>query len=344
MITFEPNKEEFIKSYNELKSSRVVAEYYNTNKTTILNCADEIGHDNKSYRLLNESQVQEILDKYEEYTAIVLAGEYNVSESLITKIWRENGKKGKSKNKYKFNENYFEQIDTKDKAYFLGLIASDGCIYNRNKGKSQSWINLSLQENDFYILELFKKYLNFKKPLTFVKREGDKLKNVYLIQIVSDEMAKDLLKYNITERKTYTYTPLILQQYMSHFIRGYFDGDGSINFSELHRIHSYNIAVASAFENNLNIFKEYLLNIGIESYFSEDKRKYQSDYAFGGLILTNITTKYCFLKFIYQDCDDLCLKRKKDSADYFINTIEKGGNKRYEDAIKYYNSIVINNI
>lgn len=289
---------------------------------------------------LNKEQKQDVLNRYETCTSTQLAQEYNVTRGIITKLWLDNGKQGKSRNKYKFNENYFEQIDTKDKAYFLGLIASDGCIYNRHKGKAKSWINLSLQEDDYYILELFNKYLDFKKPLRYQERQDENHKNTYVMQIVSDKMAKDLLKYNITERKTYTYTPIILQQHMSHFIRGYFDGDGTINVPELHQIHNYNIAVASAFENNLNVFKDYLSSIGIESNFSEDRRKYQGDHAFGNLILTNITTKYCFLKFIYQDCDDLYLKRKKDVANYFINTVENGDNKRYRDAVEYYNQII----
>lgn len=32
-----------------------------------------------------------------------------------------------------YNENYFEKIDSEDKAYFLGLIAADGCIINNEK-------------------------------------------------------------------------------------------------------------------------------------------------------------------------------------------------------------------
>ena len=46
-----------------------------------------------------------------------------------------------------------EKIDSPDKAYFLGLLAADGCVYRRKNGsKSQAMIKLTLQEKDKDIL------------------------------------------------------------------------------------------------------------------------------------------------------------------------------------------------
>lgn len=33
---------------------------------------------------------------------------------------------------YSFNENYFNEIDCADKAYLLGFICADGCLYKRD--------------------------------------------------------------------------------------------------------------------------------------------------------------------------------------------------------------------
>ena len=49
---------------------------------------------------------------------------------------------------YQLNENYFETIDTREKAYFLGLLAADGCIHKTIPGKRNTRISLSLK---FYI-------------------------------------------------------------------------------------------------------------------------------------------------------------------------------------------------
>ena len=52
--------------------------------------------------------------------------------------------------KKKYNENYFENIDTEDKAYFLGFICSDGCIEN-NKKTYRYQVTLKLHNKDKYI-------------------------------------------------------------------------------------------------------------------------------------------------------------------------------------------------
>ena len=49
-----------------------------------------------------------------------------------------------SKRKYNFNENYFENIDSIEKAYWLGFIAADGYITRRKSG--QAVLGLTLHE------------------------------------------------------------------------------------------------------------------------------------------------------------------------------------------------------
>ena len=38
--------------------------------------------------------------------------------------------------KHFFNENYFEVIDSEDKAYWLGFISADGCVAKSSKYNS----------------------------------------------------------------------------------------------------------------------------------------------------------------------------------------------------------------
>jgi hypothetical protein len=54
----------------------------------------------------------------------------------------------------KYNENYFEKIDSEDKAYFLGLICADGCILN-NKKTYRYQVALKLHIKDIEILKTF---------------------------------------------------------------------------------------------------------------------------------------------------------------------------------------------
>lgn len=49
------------------------------------------------------------------------------------------------------------------------------------------------------------------------------------IAVRSNIMASDLAKYGVIPRKTpHTYLPEVTEEYLSHLIRGIFDGDGSI--------------------------------------------------------------------------------------------------------------------
>lgn len=95
-INFGPD-EEFIKNYQELKSSRKMGELYGCNKTTILNHAKQIGfnvNSVQSYKLSMEDK-ERIISLYNEKTSTELATEYNVSRGMITKIWYDANLKGK---------------------------------------------------------------------------------------------------------------------------------------------------------------------------------------------------------------------------------------------------------
>ena len=89
--------EEFIAKYEELKSSRKMGEFYNCDKTSVLNHAKKIGYDtklNKKYKLSKEDK-ENIIKAYYTMSSTDLAKQYNVSRGMITKIWYDANLKGK---------------------------------------------------------------------------------------------------------------------------------------------------------------------------------------------------------------------------------------------------------
>ena len=61
----------------------------------------------------------------------------------------------------KFNKNYFDKIDTTDKAYWIGFIWCDGYLNYRNRNGTESYdFKLSLIEKDINHLNIFKWYLD----------------------------------------------------------------------------------------------------------------------------------------------------------------------------------------
>ncbi len=89
--------ENFIKNYEQLKSSRKMAELYHCNKTSILNHAKKINYDvnsNKEYKLSKEDK-EYIKQNYNNMTSTQLAQKFNVSRGMITKIWYDANLSGK---------------------------------------------------------------------------------------------------------------------------------------------------------------------------------------------------------------------------------------------------------
>lgn len=92
--------EEFIRNYEELKSSRKMAELYGCTKNPILRHAKEIGYNvdsNKQYKLSEQDKQDIIAAYYTNQTSTSLAEKYNVSRGMITKIWYDNDLSGKQK-------------------------------------------------------------------------------------------------------------------------------------------------------------------------------------------------------------------------------------------------------
>lgn len=138
--------------------------------------------------------------------------------------------------KYHFDEHFFDNVDTEDKAYFLGLLYADGCVQS-----DRSRITLFLQKRDIDILEKFKKCLQHTKRLKYTKAKDFKglpyvSQPQFGLVIDSRIMHTALLKLGCIPRKSLILTfpsetsvPKYLYQ---HFIRGYFDGDGCIYLSK----------------------------------------------------------------------------------------------------------------
>jgi len=119
-----------------------------------------------------------------------------------------------------FNENFFETIDSEEKAYWLGFIAADG-----NLSSKRPLFRLTLAEKDLNHIIKLKMCLNSKKTPFKIKNTSS-----YRITHYSKKMYNDLVNKGITPRKSLTLLPSrdISEDLIRHWVRGYFDGDGSV--------------------------------------------------------------------------------------------------------------------
>ena len=123
---------------------------------------------------------------------------------------------------YPIDETYFEEIDTSDKSYILGLLYSDGWMCTNRK-------QIRLKLTDIDLLEKVKEKLNYDKPLTNNTKTKESHKEAKTLIICNGKIYDDLIKLGCYTNKTFNCSlPKLNDIFMGDFIRGFFDGDGCI--------------------------------------------------------------------------------------------------------------------
>lgn len=240
--------------------------------------------------------------------------------------------------KYQINETFFEKIDTVQKAWMLGFIVADGCIYERDG--HQAMLSISVRDYDIEILELFKRYISPEHSIIQVcdKRRPNTIMST--LQLTSDILCNSLKNIEIRPRKTFdlditNILQKLPEEYRFAFVLGYFDGDGNIDVPSNGTISKSHVRISGPIKN-LKAFQAFLSENHIETSVIEDKRRYKEP--FGSLECKNTTSKYCFLKKIYGS-EVTSLSRKKEIAKDLCDRIENNVTNRSENkkALEYYN-------
>lgn len=138
--------------------------------------------------------------------------------------------------KYSFNEHVFDNIDTEEKAYWLGFIWCDGCVSYRlrSNGTEEYAFKLDLEVSDRQHIEKFKKFLNSTHPIKEYKSGNSSFKdNTYVARIyICNKYFGSLLYNNYGLKPNRTDCSKLLKtiphHLFKHFIRGCIDADGSL--------------------------------------------------------------------------------------------------------------------
>lgn len=69
-------------------------------------------------------------------------------------------------NRYSVNQEFFKDIDTEEKAYWLGFLYADGCIY-KGASKNSYRMQINIQASDSDVLEKFKNSIQANNPITY---------------------------------------------------------------------------------------------------------------------------------------------------------------------------------
>jgi DNA-binding transcriptional regulator WhiA len=159
----------------------------------------------------------------------------------------------------------FFNISDEFSAYMLGLILTDGCV-SHQEGKNKRLTIVSID------LELFEKLQPIVCPNRKIYKQSrtqEHHSQAYALVSTNEEVLQTLADLGIEARKTLTIRlPALKEEQVRHFIRGVFDGDGSI-FSNHNPI--YGTYKHIAFTTGSPAFADDLVNV-LESFGFTPKR------------------------------------------------------------------------
>lgn len=224
--------QKFVKQYKKGMTISKIAKENNCSYTVIHRCIKPyVNFPIHQYTFSKEDE-EKIIHLYtEDNLSTVKIGQlYKMSYRTIARLLERNGidRTGVGRRKYNLDETYFENIDTPNKAYILGFLYADG-----SNNKSKQTVSMSLQEEDKYILERMQKEVKSEKELEFIdytdKHDlGYTYKNQYRLLFFSKRISESLESIGMVPNKSLVLEfPDIDSKFYPHFIRGYFDGDGS---------------------------------------------------------------------------------------------------------------------
>lgn len=270
-------------------NKEAVVKYYQSNIMTLSECAEHFN--------LNVVTIHKILN------------EFNISVYSHNQLFNRN-----------LIENYFEKIDTKSKAYLLGMLITDGCIF-----KIKNTLVVSLNSNEKYILDFFRNEVKATKKITSSeKRDIKRNHNIsYQFALYSNKMASDLNKYGITERKTgkEIFIKDLKDDLYPYFIRGLMDGDGSFGFYQRKNksVHYKHIRLFSANKIFIEDLQNFLLKKDINSRI--EVQTYNREVPLYNLIIAKKEDLVKFIHYIYDDLEPIYIKYKKDTAMKILDEI-----------------------
>lgn len=214
-----------------------------------------------------EIEKQAIFNYIEKKQGLATAGrEFGITQYMMEKILKKYGiakrtytEAKQQCRKYPCNDDFFK-IQTADMGYILGFIAANGYI-----SAKENCVSIEILQQDKDILFQIAEKMDVSRPITIQTRNNGC--QTATLRNWSASWKQDLSYYGIINNKTFTLKPptLLLPKYRIDYIRGYFDGDGSISTTKaknskgiIYNKNSFEIIGAS--KSEMDWIREELIN------------------------------------------------------------------------------------
>ncbi len=179
---------------------------------------------------------------------------------------------------FSVNESYFKTIDSAEKAYWLGFLYADGYVTKRHQ------VGLSLAEQDAHHVEKFREAVNSTHPIHCYTSSGYGHGKYVKLIFSCQEMTSDLIQLGCVQQKSlvlkFPTEDQVLSNFMRDFVRGYFDGDGSITTGGIGRPLTLRICGTREFlEGVRNYFNTIVYPDKISNQLEKRKRDQKNNYS-----------------------------------------------------------------
>ena len=196
--------------------------------------------------------------------------------------------KGKINVNRTYNREFFKTWSPQ-MAYALGLLYTDGNIMC-HKGKNKTYKRFSFSQTDNQLFNTFCNILSFSGK-TYINKKN----NCNTIMISNIDMVNDLERLGLHPNKSFTIKfPNIPTEYLPHFIRGIFDGDGCKTKQK--------VSIISASKEFIDSISQVLFNNDINNYVYS--KKYHT------VVISKQSEMKKFFDFIYKDKGDIYFEKK----------------------------------
>ena len=338
-------EEQIIKDYvDNLLTFSELSEKYHRGKNTISNIlrtnnvhirsAEEtkILKKNKDKKLTYEQLKNKVIDNYvnKQWGQIKSGAEFYLSAATVKKILQENNipirdfhtaiqitNSNDPRNIiYSKDENFFSK-ESRNMAWLIGFLAADG-----NISKKDNLIRIELSYVDEEILHRIKDAVKIENPIKY--REDKRGRKFCCLGWSSRQHKKDLEKYSIIPNKTFVLNPPynLSFKYSLDYIRGFFDGDGTININMCHdgKSKAIRFGICSASKPVLEWIVEIFEQYGVKPVKPHVYKAGETD--MWNIIYSSNASRQIY-KLLYSDIQDdiLFLKRKKDKYEKILNEI-----------------------
>lgn len=265
------DQEDYIRKNYKKISSKKIAEKLEISYQKVQSIARKIGVASFSPKI--ENLVEDVLNEYYNKNSTIkqIQQKLQIGKSTVIDILRLRGKGGRKPHEtgilYNCDLDFFQEIDTPEKAYWFGFIAADGNLYD---GKLQ----IRLNPKDKKHLKTFCKRIKFNGPIfKDQRRESDSFSIGVCVR--RKQFFNNLKKQGMKENKTFLIDENVFQNIPNHLLNsaylGYFDGDGSFSLRGVK-----NNAISLSVLGNKNFLESWCdFFLSHEIFF--DKKKIKKD-------------------------------------------------------------------